>query len=157
MGGEVRHLSGHSGMCTLIDWACGLRRPGSRYFGTMPVEDGTGWLGPLEARVMAVVWAADGPVAVRSVLETLNQGRRRKLAYTTVMTVMARLAEKGILRRSPNGRGYDYEATVPDTAAMAVREVLEEFGDTAIARFADAARADPKLRNRLERLLREEP
>src|SRR5919109_1368609 len=44
-------------------------------------------LGPLEAEVMEVVWASDGPVSVRAMLERLNKGRRQPLAYTTVMTV----------------------------------------------------------------------
>lgn len=112
-------------------------------------------LGPLEAEVMQVVWAADAPVSVRAVLERLNARREAPLAYTTVMTVMARLAEKEILRRELNGRGYLYEAAVADAAAIAVRSVVRDFGDAAIAQFVDAARADPKLRRRVERLLRD--
>jgi predicted transcriptional regulator len=63
-------------------------------------------LGPLEAEVMEVVWAASRPLAVRDVLATVNRRRRDALAYTTVMTVMARLADKGILRRTRQGKGY---------------------------------------------------
>src|SRR6266540_7508249 len=80
-------------------------------------------LGPLEAEVMRVLWAAKAPITVREVLERLNRGRRPALAYTTVMTVMSRLAEKEILRRERDGRGYRYEAAVADAAAIAVREV----------------------------------
>ena len=103
---------------------------------------------------MRVAWAARGPMSVRVVLERLNDGRKPALAYTTVMTVMARLAEKEILRRRMNGRGYVYEAAVPDAAAIAVRNLVRDFGDAAVAGFVDEARADPKLRARLERLLR---
>jgi predicted transcriptional regulator len=112
-------------------------------------------LGPLEAEVMRVAWATSAPLSVRAVLDRLNEGRTPPLAYTTVMTVMARLAEKAILRRTMNGRGYVYEAAVPDAAAIAVRNLVRDFGDAAIAGFVDEAKADPKLRARLERLLRD--
>jgi len=114
-------------------------------------------LGPLEAEVMQAMWAAPRPVSVRAVLDRLNAGRGAPLAYTTVMTVMARLAEKDILRRELNGRGYLYEAIAADAAAIAVRNVVRDFGEGAIAGFVDEARADPKLRRQLERLLRDEP
>jgi predicted transcriptional regulator len=110
-------------------------------------------LGPLEAEVMHVLWAKDGPVSVREVLGHLNKGRRPPLAYTTVMTVMARLAEKEILRRELDGRGYRYEAEVPDAASIAVREVMRDFGEAAMAQFVDEARADPKMLRRLRKLL----
>jgi predicted transcriptional regulator len=113
-------------------------------------------LGPLETEVMQALWAADEPLPVRAVLETLNQRRRPKLAYTTVMTVLSRLSDKEILRRQRVGRGYAYEAAVPDEAAIAVREAVRDFGDAAVAHFVDEARADPRLRRRLERLLEEE-
>jgi predicted transcriptional regulator len=104
---------------------------------------------------MQVLWAAKEPLAVRAVLERLNRGRRPPLAYTTVMTVMARLAEKEVLRRHREGRGYAYEAAVPDEAAIAVHELVRDYGEAAVAQFVDEARADPRLRRRLERLLRD--
>jgi predicted transcriptional regulator len=113
-------------------------------------------LGPLEAEVMEIVWASDGPVSVRAMLERLNEGRRRQLAYTTVMTVMARLVEKDVLSRRREGRGYVYEASVSDPAEIAVRGVVREFGDAALVHFVDEARADPKVLRRLRRLLSEE-
>src|SRR5918996_4315406 len=112
-------------------------------------------LGPLEAEVMQVMWATDGRMSVRAVLDRLNDGGDRALAYTTVMTVMARLAEKDILRRQLDGRGYVYQPVVADAAAIAVRGVVRDFGEAAVAQFVDEARADPKLRRRLERLLRD--
>jgi predicted transcriptional regulator len=90
------------------------------------------------------------------VLAKLNEDRSQALAYTTVMTVMARLADKGILTRRSEGRGYAYEAAAPDEAGIAVQGLLRQFGDAAIASLADQARADPKLLRRLERLLRED-
>jgi len=104
---------------------------------------------------MRVAWAAAEPLSVRTVRDRLNHDREPPLAYTTVMTVMARLAEKEILRRAMRGRGYVYEAAVPDAAAIAVRNLVRDFGDAAVAGFVDEARADPRLRARLERLLRD--
>ena len=104
---------------------------------------------------MAVMWSVREPRSVRSVLDELNRGRRHPLAYTTVMTVMARLAEKDILRREKDGRGYLYEAAVDDAAGIAVRDLIRDFGDSAVASFVEQARADPKLARRLERLMRE--
>ena len=122
----------------------------------MPDQDLSKVLGPLEAEVMRVAWAADEPLSVRSVLDRLNESRVPALAYTTVMTVMSRLAEKEILRRTMNGRGYLYEAAVADAAAIAVRNLVRDFGDAAIAGFVDEARSDAKLRARLQRLLRDQ-
>ena len=67
----------------------------------MAEQGGAGsMLGPLEAEVMAVLWRAGAPLPVREVAAELNAGRDAALAYTTVMTVMSRLAGKGILARS---------------------------------------------------------
>jgi len=95
-------------------------------------------------------------MGVREVLDELNAGRPQPLAYTTVMTVMSRLAEKGLLRRERAGRGYAYEATVNDAAEIAVRTVVKDFGAGAVAHFVKEARSDPKLLRRLESLMREE-
>lgn len=110
-------------------------------------------LGSLEAEAMEVLWASPAPMSVRSVLEQLNVDRTAPLAYTTVMTVLARLAEKDILRRERDGRGYVYQAVVRDAASIAVRSVVRDFGEAAVAGFVDEARADPRLLRRLQKLL----
>jgi hypothetical protein len=56
-----------------------------------------------------------------------------------------------------DGRGYVYEPAVSDTAQIAVRGVMRDFGDAALAHFVDEARADPDTLRRLQRLLGEEP
>ncbi|MHB8242226.1 MAG: BlaI/MecI/CopY family transcriptional regulator [Solirubrobacteraceae bacterium] len=117
-----------------------------------PANGGRGF-GPLEGEVMEAVWRADQAVSVRDVVEALNAGRGEPLAYTTVMTVMSRLAEKDALARSPAGRSYVYEATAPDPAGLAVRSVIRTYGDEAIAHFVDEARSDPKALRRLRALL----
>ena len=122
---------------------------------TRKKEEGPRVLGPLESEVMEVVWKSDGPISVRDAHGRLNRGRKSQLAYTTVMTVMARLAQKGVLERRREGRGYVYEAAVSDAAAIAVRNVVRDFGDAAMAHFVEEAKADPKALARLRRLLSE--
>jgi len=114
---------------------------------------GSSALGPLEAEVMAVLWQAEAPVSVRAVADRLNADRTPPLAYTTVMTVLSRLAGKGILVREQQGRGFVYTPVVADTADIAVREVLAEFGDAALARFVERVELDPGLRARLRKLM----
>lgn len=62
-------------------------------------------LGELEAEIMECMWDR-GSASVREVHECLAE--RREIAYTTVMTVMARLADKGMLSRRQDGRAYVY-------------------------------------------------
>lgn len=113
-------------------------------------------LGPLEARVMAIVWRTPRPVTVRDVVDELGAPRP---AYTTAMTIMTRLAEKRILRRRPVGKAYAYEARVTEaeflrrSAQRSVRELVESFGDLALVQFADELdRANPGTIDRLRRL-----
>ncbi|GAA0491462.1 BlaI/MecI/CopY family transcriptional regulator [Streptomyces olivaceiscleroticus] len=114
-------------------------------------------LGALENDVMQACWNEKRPMSVRQVLDVLNERRPQPLAYTTVMTVMTRLAEKGMLDRARHGRGYEYTPAVPDEAALAVREVLRTHGEKAVAHFAAEASLDPELRERLRRLLEDSP
>ncbi|MFJ7592584.1 BlaI/MecI/CopY family transcriptional regulator [Streptomyces sp. NPDC097617] len=65
-------------------------------------------LGDLEDAVMTRVWQWNRPVTVREVLEDLQQ--ERSIAYTTVMTVMDNLHQKGWVRREAEGRAYRYTA-----------------------------------------------
>lgn len=104
---------------------------------------------------MDTVWAAGAQVSVREVMVALNEARSEPLAYTTVMTVMSRLAQKGALARHQAGRGYLYEATASDSAGIAVKNVIRLYGDEAVAHFVDQARGDPELLRRMERMLRE--
>jgi predicted transcriptional regulator len=117
---------------------------------------GGGGFGPLEGEVMDAVWAAGAAVSVREIIDALNKGRAEPLAYTTVMTVMNRLADKQALARSPAGRSYVYEATAPDPAGIAVKNVIRTYGDEAMAHFVDEARADPAVWRRMQRMMTED-
>jgi len=63
-------------------------------------------LGDLEREVMTQLWDAAEPLTVRQVHERLS--RDRDLAYTTVMTVLDRLAKKSLVTRERDGRAWRY-------------------------------------------------
>ena len=110
-------------------------------------------LGELEAAIMEVVWAHE-PATVRAVRGHLQ--RTPLPGYTTVATVMNRLVDKGLLRRTRAGKADVYEAAYSRAAfqrraaAAAVHRRIDEYGEVALAQFAAALeRADP---DRLARL-----
>lgn len=99
-------------------------------------------LGDLEREIMETIWARNGG-SVRDVLTALN-GRRpaeHQLAYTTVMTVMARLAEKRLLGRRLVGKAHEYDVAETREAFLArssqdiARQMIVDFGDAAVASF----------------------
>ncbi len=116
-------------------------------------------LGDLEREVMNIVWAT-GETPVRTVLGILNAQSGRDRAYTTVMTVMANLARKGLLTRRREGRTDLYSAAVSRdgyTEARARHEIqalVSRYGDVALAHFArEVDRLDPDRRRRLRELV----
>jgi len=96
-------------------------------------------LGDLEADIMEYLWE-HGTSTVRAVHDHLH--KERQLAYTTVMTVMSRLAEKEMLMREQVGNAYAYRPAVSrdDFAQQVVAEVLDalmgNFGDQTVSHFA---------------------
>lgn len=81
-------------------------------------------LTPQELEIMKVVWQK-GEATVRDVYEVLRE--RRKVAYTTVMTMMKVLEGKGHLKRREEDRAYVYKPTRPESAV--VRSMVREFVD----------------------------
>lgn len=118
------------------------------------------FLGELQLAVMEIVWERQ-PVSVADVLRVLNE-QNRNLAYTTVMTIMSRLADKGWLVTEKRGRAFFYRAvhsrTEAETAAVGevVRALLEDFGEVAIAQFVkELDEIDPTQLSRLAEMTRE--
>jgi predicted transcriptional regulator len=95
--------------------------------------------GQLESAVMDVVWAQNRPCLVREVREQLHY--ERPLAYTTVMTVLAILHRKGVLRREKHGRAWRYWPAErrEEHDARLMAEILRSGGDSRITlrRFLD--------------------
>ena len=75
-----------------------------------------------ELEIMKIVWRRER-ATVREVYEELL--KRRKIAYTTVMTMMGILEQKGRLRRSESERAYIYTPTQP--AGEVVGSMVREF------------------------------
>ncbi|MGB2568197.1 BlaI/MecI/CopY family transcriptional regulator [Micromonospora citrea] len=98
-------------------------------------------LGDLERAVMDVLWdsvpATSDGVTVREVADALDG---RELAYTTVMTVLDRLAGKGMVQREREGRAWRYRAAASREAHIAqlMLDALDLGGsrDAALVRFA---------------------
>lgn len=85
-------------------------------------------VGELERAVMDVLWAASSPLSVRVVVERLGDQR---LAYTTVMTVLDRLAAKKTVTRQRDGRAWLYRAAASKEEFIAglMNEALDLAGD----------------------------
>lgn len=95
----------------------------------------------LEREIMDQIWSA-GPGTVRAVLDGVNARSGRERAYTTVLTVLGRLEEKGFVARDRVGRGDVYRAVVGrdawlrERASADVDRLLDDYGDVALAHFA---------------------
>jgi len=97
-------------------------------------------LAPLELDCMTTLWLL-GEGTVREIRESL--AARCPRAYTTIMTIMDRLARKGVVERQRVGRAWKYRANLSkeDARAHAVAQVVENFfGGSAEALVAQIAR-----------------
>ncbi|GAA3740580.1 hypothetical protein GCM10023082_42010 [Streptomyces tremellae] len=103
---------------------------------------------------MTRVWQWNRPVTVREVLEDLQ--RERSIAYTTVMTVMDNLHQKGWVRREVEGRAYRYRAvsTRAAYAAALMNEAWSKSDNRAAALVAFFGMMSPEERQSLEDAVR---
>ena len=109
--------------------------------------------GELEQQVLSVLWAADGPLIPREV-----QGRLEKPpAYTTVMTILDRLHQKGAVTRVARGRAFAYTAVVTEAVATAerVRSLLRNGNDRTAVLQGFVEVLSERDTEDLQRLLRE--
>ncbi len=110
-------------------------------------------LGSLELPVMEFMWQTR-EATVQQVVKAIN--RRRPVAYTTVMTVMGHLVDKGLLSRTMEGKRYRYlvarsrDKFLHETSKSKVHSLVDDFGDLAIAQFL--GEIDNVERSRLEEL-----
>src|SRR6266851_1810729 len=116
----------------------------------------------LETEVMQEVWR-QGRTNVRAVMEALNKKRKKDRAYTTYMTIMARLARKGLLDREREGRADAYwprltrEEFLRSRSQQEVSGLVSEFGEVALVHFAkEIGKLDPARARQLRRLARGE-
>ena len=99
-----------------------MARPTSRH----PTE--------LELEILKILWR-DGPGSVREVRDPLAE--TRDLAYTSVMTVMNIMTDKGYLKRAKQGSSYVYRPQINEQATL--RRMLGDLVDRAFDGSAVAA------------------
>jgi predicted transcriptional regulator len=109
---------------------------------------------------MEELWRS-GEASVRAVMEALNQKTANARAYTTYMTIMARLHKKGLLVRRREGKTDYYAPVYGRDEYMAIRaqaevdDLVSQYGDAALSHFArQMAGLDPARRRALQRLAR---
>lgn len=117
-------------------------------------------LGELESEIMRIIWQSNSSVSVRDVTKKLR--KNRKIAYTTVMTVMGRLSDKGLLKRIASGRAYIYKSAyskdrfLTRVSRQIIRNLMANFGESAIAHFAqEVEKLAPQKRQQLRKILKE--
>ena len=105
-------------------------------------------LGDLERSIMDRLWALDGSdpgaaLTVREIHDSIS--KEREIAYTTVMTVLDRLAKKGLVTRERDGRAWRYQpvSTSEELTAHLLRDSLDHLESTdrraAMMHFLDSA------------------
>lgn len=100
------------------------------------------YLGELQAEVLAILWR-QGSATVRKVVDELNESRKQPLAYTTVLTLVSRLWSRGLLARTPEGRGFRYrpaksrEQLLGELSDELIDRLITDFGEIAVARLGE--------------------
>ncbi|HJS92617.1 MAG TPA: BlaI/MecI/CopY family transcriptional regulator [Solirubrobacteraceae bacterium] len=118
------------------------------------------YLGAVQAELMGIFWTRES-ATVRELRDDLHRGRRRKLAYTTVLTLVSRLWQRGLLAREPEGRGFRYrpaktrEELLAELSDELINRLFDDFGEIALARLdARLGPLEPGQRRRLAQAAR---
>ncbi|MCC7293304.1 MAG: BlaI/MecI/CopY family transcriptional regulator [Phycisphaerales bacterium] len=87
-------------------------------------------LGPLEHHLLRIVWRMN-PVSARDVLDAHNHSADKVLAYTTVMTLLTRMVEKGALTVDRSRQPFLFTAAISREQMLAqrVRDFVDQFFD----------------------------
>jgi predicted transcriptional regulator len=130
-----------------------MRDPGHR-----DAEDGVPGVprraaGTLEAEVLGILREAGEPLTPGEVRQRVSAGQRGELSYSTVVTIVSRLHDKGLLARQRVGRGFTY--TPVDEASLAASRMSQALGsgtdhDAVLSRFVSGLSGrDARLLRRL--------
>jgi predicted transcriptional regulator len=116
-------------------------------------------LGPLETEIMEVVWDLE-EVTVRDVHNRLQANRA--IAYTTVMTTLGRLSDKGLVKRVEEQPAHRYlplvsrEQYARSTVKSVVDWLIGHFPDPAVSYFVDRVeKEDERVMDRLKQMIDE--
>ncbi|WP_019122645.1 BlaI/MecI/CopY family transcriptional regulator [Brevibacillus massiliensis] len=117
------------------------------------------FFGPLEAKIMNILWNGS-EMTIKDVQQKLAEEKTTN--FNTVMTVINRLAEKGILQKRSEGRASLYrpvltrEQFLEAQSKELTNELLEEFGSLAVSHILDALEeVDQELLEKLEEKIKE--
>lgn len=95
--------------------------------------------GPLEKQIMDILWEAKKPLKPLEVLKSLKGDH----AYTTIMTVLKRMADKMVLTRKLVGKAYEYapvagkEKYIRQNLSTIYGDLVNNYGNLAISEFVD--------------------
>lgn len=115
-------------------------------------------LGDLEADIMERVWRMS-EAKVRDIHEAI--AKDRDIAYTTVMTVMSRLSDKGILNKERDGKHFIYTPAITKEefnralASSFLTGIKDDLGANALAFFVDSLAESEETLLELEKLIQE--
>jgi predicted transcriptional regulator len=105
-------------------------------------------LGPLQAEIMQRLWVRRSATAAE-ITEGLNERRPAPLSNKTILTCLSRLEAKGLVSHERESRAYLFSPTksADEVSAWYVggrfRELIDRFGDLAVAVFVEQIGEDP--------------
>jgi predicted transcriptional regulator len=105
---------------------------------------------PAELEVLKVLWDRVEPASVRDVLDALNADAPEPRAYTTVMSLLNVMTDKGLLTRSPRGRAFVYEPATPRSQTLGdlldetLRRVFDGSASQLVAHLLDRSSPSPE-------------
>ncbi|MCF2941456.1 BlaI/MecI/CopY family transcriptional regulator [Paenibacillus alkaliterrae] len=114
------------------------------------------FFGPLEARIMEIVWE-HGDISIKRVHALLDE----ELSFNTVMTILNRLVEKGHLTKNSSGKGRNKsshfqpvqskEQFIQEQTRIVTEGLVQEYGQLVVNHFFDAfEQTDPQLMKLME-------
>lgn len=112
-----------------------------------------------EFEILKILWDTGTPMRVREVLENLNRDAESPRAYTTVMTLMNIMADKGLLLREPEGKAFRYrparprERTLKNMLADTLSRVFEGSATALVAQLLDNAKPSPDELKQIRKLI----
>jgi len=116
-------------------------------------------LGSLESQIMDYYWHQDQPATISELHQHLV--KNDQIAYTTVSTVVGRLVEKKLLKRSKDGSSFRYHCRgskddfLARTSRILIKNLLGSFGDVAVAGFVEELKGNPAAVKALKEIANE--
>jgi predicted transcriptional regulator len=114
---------------------------------------------PAELEILKILWEREGPATVREVFEVVNHQADPPRAYTSVMSLMNVMTDKGLLARSPRGRAFLYEPVEPREQTLrsllgeTLKRVYSGSASLLVAHLLDQSRPSVDELDRIRSLL----